>query len=247
MFDQKAIQELKFYVYGLIDPETNKPFYIGKGEKNRVFNHVDEALTNPSQDDKLDKIREIKSKGFEVKHIIFRHGLSENESFQIESVLIDTIEYFQINLTNKVKGHHSIDKGLMTTNEVIRLYKSEPLNEIRNDAGIININRLYKRGTGYEGIYNAVRECWPLKEYRRKTLKYILAEYKGLIVEVFEVKGEWYPVDDIYKSGKRKGQKRIRWGFVGEKATETIRELYLNKSISHHKKRGASNPLRFNL
>lgn len=247
MFDEKSIQELKYYVYGLVDPRDKNPFYIGKGEKNRVFDHVNESISNPAPNDKLDKIREIKKDGLKVKHIIIRHGLSEKEAYQIEAVLIDSLEYFDFKLTNKVGGHYSIDRGLMTTDEVIRLHNSEPLDEIRNDAIIININKLYQRGSGYEGIYNAVRECWPLSVYRRKVTKYVLAEYKGLIVEVFSVDGDWYPVDDVYKSGQNKGQKRIRWGFYGKKAPEEIRDLYINRSISHHKKRWASNPIRCNL
>jgi hypothetical protein len=43
MFDEKTIAELKYYVYLLVNPETNTPFYVGKGEGNRVFDHLNEA------------------------------------------------------------------------------------------------------------------------------------------------------------------------------------------------------------
>lgn len=247
MFDEKSIQELKFYVYYLMDPESNQPFYVGKGEKNRVFDHINEAILNPAESDKLNKIREIKNAGLKVKHVIARHGLSEAQALEIEATMIDSLNYFALGLTNKIAGHYSIDKGIMTTNEIIRLYNATPLNEISDDAIIININKRYQRGTGYDGIYNAVRECWPIGVHRRRTTKYVLAEYKGLIVEVFQIEGDWYPVDVIYKSGKRAGEKRVRWGFKGVKASDEIRGLYINKSIKHHKKRGASNPIRCNL
>ena len=37
MFDQITSEKLKFYVYCLIDPRDEKPFYIGKGKENIVF------------------------------------------------------------------------------------------------------------------------------------------------------------------------------------------------------------------
>ena len=37
-FSESVIKQLQYYVYGLKDPTSNSEyFYIGKGEKNRVF------------------------------------------------------------------------------------------------------------------------------------------------------------------------------------------------------------------
>ena len=48
MFDQKTISALGYYVYMLIDPRNDQPFYVGKGQGNRVFQHVIDAKTRKS-------------------------------------------------------------------------------------------------------------------------------------------------------------------------------------------------------
>ena len=188
MFDEKSRQQLRYYVYILLDPTDNKPFYVGKGIDNRVFSHLACALTDiDTSSAKYDKIREITQSGQTVKHIIVRHGLSESEAFQIEASLIDTLTYCGLLLSNIAGGHNSIEKGLMTSEEIIRLYNAQPLNQMRADCILININRTYKRGNGTDPIYQATKETWLISEWRLPQIKYVLSEFRGLIVEVFEV------------------------------------------------------------
>ncbi len=256
MFDEKTKQELKSYVYMLLDPQDEKPFYIGKGkENNRVFDHIACALTDvDSSTLKFDKIRKISARGQVVKHIIIRHGLSDYEAFQIEAALIDTLNYCGFKLTNLQGGHNSIEKGLMTSEEVIRLYNAQPLDEIGDDCVLININKTYKRGNGLNPIYQATKETW-FKIGNMLERKYVLSEYKGLIVEVFEV-GQWYEkprqknktlaIDDKGKKIQIKIDS-IGYGFEGVVAPKEIRNIYIHKSIAHKKIRGQANPVRLKL
>ena len=39
-FPPEVARRLKTYVYRLIDPRNGETFYVGKGQGNRVFNHI---------------------------------------------------------------------------------------------------------------------------------------------------------------------------------------------------------------
>jgi uncharacterized protein len=239
LFDENTINCLESYVYCLVHPKTNSPFYVGKGERNRIFDHEIEAQETNNQSDKLNIIREIKEQGLDIDYFILRHGLSSDEAYLIESVIIDFMEKFNGPLTNEVLGHHSDFQGLMTLDEIKRRYSAEPLTSINSDTVIININKKYKRGLGFDEIYNSTKEKWVISkkkigDLKNPSLKLVLAEYKGFIAEVFEV-DDWYEVLD--NKGKR------RFGFNGKKAEAETRNKYINRSVT--KKPGTQNPISY--
>lgn len=248
MFDEKTKQKLDYYVYMLIDPQDNKPFYVGKGFANRIFNHLSCALIDLDVTNaKYEKIKEINKNGFVVEHIIVRHGLTEFEAFQIEASLIDSFIYCGLLLANKVGGHNSIEKGLMTSEEIMRLYNAEPLYKIENNCILININKKYERGKGQDSIYKATKETWTIRKDKLPTLKYVLSEYRGFIVEVFEVEEWYYKERGFSTKAKKFGQTKIGYGFNGKIAPDEIRKEYINKSIAHTKKKGAASAIRYRL
>ena len=55
-----------YYVYALIDPITDLPFYIGKGKNNRCYSHLKETQSNTDNIFKFRKIQSIISNGRQV-------------------------------------------------------------------------------------------------------------------------------------------------------------------------------------
>ena len=53
-FSNETKEALGHYVYVYSDPDTKKPFYVGEGKGDRVFNH----LYDQSESDKVQKIKE---------------------------------------------------------------------------------------------------------------------------------------------------------------------------------------------
>jgi len=61
MFDEKTKEQLKSYVYLLIDPTTDEPFYVGKGKDDRVFNHINQEIIEETENLKYQEIQRIGS------------------------------------------------------------------------------------------------------------------------------------------------------------------------------------------
>lgn len=239
-FSSLICERVESYVYALLDPDTDKPFYIGKGVANRVFSHVDCALDSPIPSDKYDKIREITSAGKVVRHVILRHGLSPAVALEVESALIDFANLVGLQMTNAVLGHGSSAVGLMTADEVTRTYSTEPLDQLEPGFVLININKTFRRAKGASSYYEATKESWVISERRIPTIHHVLAEYRGFVVEVFRVEN-WYRVSKT----TARGDAKTRWGFEGVVADSAVRDRYLNRLVP--RKMGAANPIRYRL
>jgi len=226
-FSQIVSESIGFYVYALIDPRNDEIFYIGKGNGNRVFSHIESVNSSSSSSRKLNRIREILQSNREVKHVLLRHGLTEDESFEVESCCIDLIGLDK--LTNEVSGHDSESRGIMTVNEIVTQYDLQPA-IIKEPAIIININKKFARGMTEEELYQATKQAWKLGAKKSKA-KLIIASYKGIVREVFEV-SLWYKVND-------------RWGFEGTVARQEIRSKYWNRSVKNYIKMGNQNPVKY--
>ena len=100
----------EYYVYIYYDPDTKEPFYVGKGKKNRLYDHIKEAKSNKtkklSNRYKINKIRKIlNSDNIPIikREIIF---ITEERAFEIEELLINI---FKDQLTNIAINSFSSD------------------------------------------------------------------------------------------------------------------------------------------
>jgi len=231
-FSPSIIEKIGYYVYLLIDPQTYEIFYVGKGRGNRVFAHLNEALTDVTENTKLDRIRAIHDSGQEVRHVIHRHGLTEKEAFEVEAALIDLIG-LPI-LTNIVSGHHSYGFGPMTAEEIIAEYNA-PSAGIREPSILVIINRLYRRAMTADQLYEATRGNWVLGP-RRNRAKYVFAVSNAIVRQVFEIE-RWYAVE------AKEHVITSRWRFDGHIAEEM--QHYVGSSVAQYLTKGAQNPIKY--
>ena len=213
-FPAGVVVKLKNYVYRLIDPRNGETFYVGKGKGNRVFAHIREQVEEDEGDNrsnKLRRIREIHLAGFEVGHVIHRHGMDEEISIEVEAALIDAYP----GLTNIVAGAGSNDYGAMHAAEIISRYAAKPA-VFRHRVLLISVNR---SATEFS-LYEATRYAWKVSRTNAKKADVVLATVQGLIVDAF-VADDWLPATPKNFPGREPMPNRF--GFVGRVAPPELR------------------------
>ena len=237
-FRSDVIDQIGWYVYRLIDPRDGKTFYVGKGQGNRVFQHM-RGVDVTSDDDlmppKLETIADILDADLSVKHVIHRHGLkNEDCAYEVEAALIDASD----SLTNIQGGHGSGDRGPMTVEDIVERYTLQEA-KIAHRLIIIDVSRSFGRKRSFrDSLYDAVRFMWRLKMTRAMKAEFILAQREGVIKGVFKPE-KWllateknFPefAESVRRMKARGGPTRI--GFVGSAVTDfAIVNRYVNKRV----------------
>ncbi len=236
LFPADVASKLKTYVYRLIDPRNGETFYVGKGQGNRVFSHIraEQNLEGDEIDNKLKRIREIRLAGFEVAHVIHRHGMDEGTAFEVEAALIDAYP----GLTNIAGGTGGNDYGVMHAKEIMRRYSAEPA-VFQHKALLISVNR----SAAERSLYDATRYAWKISKSKAKQAQVILATVQGLIVGAF-IADEWLDATAANFPGRDEVPGRL--GFVGREAHADISRLYVGRRVpDEYRKRGAANPIKY--
>jgi uncharacterized protein len=225
---------LKSYVYVYIDPRNGKPFYIGKGNGNRLFSHLQEH----SEKEKVAKIAEIRRSGREPRIEILRYGLSDSEARLVEAASIDLIG--KSRLTNRISGYHARSFGRITSQKVITMLTAKKV-KVQHKAILLTINSLYRSGMSREELYETTRGIWRVSEPHRNKVEYAFSIYQGIVLEVYHVK-HWYPAGTLkYKYRDASDFKTSgKWEFSGSIAKD-IREEYIGFSVG----KAFQNPIRY--
>jgi uncharacterized protein len=238
-FSEFVSDKLKRYVYRLIDPRDGSTFYVGRGQGNRVFSHAMGQLeyTEEQNNDnlKLQRIRDIRAFGFEVGHVIHRHGMDESQVKEVESALIDAYP----GLLN-IAGGYGAEHGVMHAKDIIRQYEAEEADLSQHKLLVVNVGMSYKE----RNLYDATRHSWPVAINRVENAEYVLSVKGGVVIGVFKPEKWMHITPENLKYFPGLDATPDKCGFIGAEAPEEIRNLYFQKRIPKQK-RGAQSPIRY--
>jgi hypothetical protein len=246
-FPSDMHSKIGYYVYRLIDPRNGATFYVGKGKGDRVFAHLNEAIKLDGDQDevteKLKTIRQIKKLGLEPIHIIHRHGMTEEEAFLAEAILIDTIP----GLSNLLNGHGSSQFGPAHAFELIQRYQTSVM-EIDSSHKVIAINLRVSIDDDNKSLYDSVRFAWRVSIDRANKADFVFAVTNGICREVFVLEGPWLDATPENFPGLAAENVPGRFGFRGSAASTAVLEKYKNKRLPENlqRKKGMASPVLYN-
>jgi uncharacterized protein len=218
-------RRLGWYVYLYVNPLDDTIFYVGKGKGARCLAHLDVG----ERSDKARIIREIRRAGKEPRIDILAHGLaSEETAFRVEAAAIDLLEMTE--LTNLVRGKHSLELGRAPLSELVAIYSRRPIT-IREPSLLIRINQLYRADMSAIELYDVTRGVWVVGPQRERAT-YAFAVFEGIVREVYEIT-QWFPAGStLYTRPAETVNDPDRWEFVGRLAPDRLRRRYLDRDVS---------------
>lgn len=144
---------LATYVYLLVDPAVGRPFYVGRGRKDRCFRHVEAARSGGDGDPPgafraLDRIRAVEAAGRTVRIEILRHGLTTKQAALVEAATVDALGLAQVTKAGTQRAPASaVVAGLAERARIKRAHR---------------IVLLRPGGPGTDTSYESVRHGWQI-------------------------------------------------------------------------------------
>lgn len=235
----EVAHRLGYYVYLYIDPRDDRPFYVGKGQRERALSHLSEE----AESRKCARIAELRAIGIEPRIDVLAHGLRDEETaFRIEAAVIDL---FGLDvLTNEVRGWRSLQLGRIPLAELTMYYAATPVT-VEVPALLIRINRLYRHNMSPQELYEATRGVWKVGA-RSEKARYAFAVFDGLVREVYEI-DSWHSAATTPYATRDASQLKTagRREFLGRVADATVRDVYVGRSVADTFTRGLQSPVKY--
>jgi hypothetical protein len=142
-----------YYVYQLIDPRNNKPFYIGEGKDKRAWSHLtfSSGCNNPHKDRIIQKIHNL---GLKVIVKVIYTDLTKAESTRLEEELIAEIGID--NLSNICANANPP----ILTGEANGFYGKTHTTDNKKKCGDSNRGKNTKTESGSKSISNSMKARW---------------------------------------------------------------------------------------
>ena len=200
----------KYYVYALIDPRNNKPFYIGKGSGDRAYQHTrfKDGNDNPYKDRKIKSI--LKENLEIIVKLIHADIDSESLAYSLEESIIKEIGLE--NLTNMTENARPPSKlGWTPSEETLRKRSAKLKGLERTDEWRENLSKS-KQGKK-NGMYGLKKPC---------------TEEKRLSI----IRAKNFPNYDLYKQA-------VILIASGKSACSVAKELGIGKGVCCKLKNGS--------
>ena len=254
-FDALAAEKIHWYVYALRDPRNNEVFYIGKGKRNRWFDHIHEArkkVDDPKL--KLQRIRDIEGSGHLVDPFIIRSGIKlEAHAYDIEGAVIHAFRLLErsgtavpFDLTNIAEVHHP-ERGLASIPVMQSLLNAPPAPAIEVPVGIFKIGVLWYPEMTSEDVRQATLGWWSNSKTKnaRNKAEYAFGVSNSIIRGVYRINSSmWRERVKPDRDWEDDIGKKPRWGFPDCVPAPEMSQ-YLNTSVKHLFKRGDQNAIKF--
>ena len=240
-FPDECQRDLKYYVYVYYDPDTHEPFYVGMGQGNRAFDHLEEQ----GDSEKVKKIQSLLLKNKEPKIVILKSGMDKKTAHAVETAVIDYIGLS--NLTNVQLGH---DSNKIDAKKLISLYGGDELEpeDVPYKVVCLHVNKHYDPDMTKMEKYDLVRGFWNVGIERASKAKYVFAVNHGRVVEVFK-DVHWFTAGSTYMAPRpydgRGPVDKKKKEFVGKFASEAVRKKFIGKSVAKITKVGVQNPVSY--
>lgn len=220
-FSQATAERLQHYVYMLTDPGTGAIFYVGEGQRQRVFDHIRAALellsagdedalerdeTDPEGSEKLRAIARILEGGsLPGMHIVREGFVNQADAQRTEGAVIDVLDYLGnlalLNpLTNQQAGH-----GVTSFRTVAEVEATHGLsfdlahlpNLVAGDEILcLNLNNRWPEVVdGRSTLLGITHGHWRISRRRAEGCRYVVAHAFGIVRGVFVPTG-WSQSDD---------------------------------------------------